>query len=139
MAKTKKRRAKKQVNFDNYKQWLDREAKKKRNNLTKWENILAKHLRDLGYRFKLQVPIIHKTNGYILDFLLTDFPIFIEADGRQHNLPLQRKKDARRTRHLKKEGLEPLRFTNSQISTFSKETIDVVIKAKIEMLKSLNK
>lgn len=126
-----KKRKTKEQQLEGLTQFLNRTAKKNRNNLGKWENILFRYLKDLGYRFKCQVPIIHKMNGYIIDFLLIDYPIFIEADGRWHNTPEQRKKDNRRSKHLMKEGLHPLRLANKQISTFSKENIDQIIKQKI--------
>lgn len=129
-----KKKSKKEIDLVKLSQWLDREAKKKRNTLTKWEHILAKHLRDLGYRFKMQVPIIHKTYGYIVDFLLTDYPIFIEVDGKWHLTPEQKKKDNRRTKHLEKEGYSPIRLMNKQVSTFTKEQIDQIIQFKIQML-----
>lgn len=131
-----KKKTKKEVDLVKLSQWLDREAKKKRANLTKWEHILAKHLRDLGYRFKMQTPVIHKTTGYIVDFLLTDYPIFIEADGKWHLTTEQKKKDNRRTKHLEKEGLYPIRLMNKQISTFTKENIDQIIKSKIQLIQN---
>lgn len=131
----KKKRKTKEQSLEGLRQFLNRQAKKNRNNLGKWENILAKHLRDLGYRFKMQYPIIHKTFGYIVDFLLTDYPIFIEVDGKWHFTKDQIKKDNKRSRHIQKEGYFPLRFTNKQISIMSKETIDQIIKTKIELIK----
>lgn len=129
-----KKKTKKEIDLVKLSQWLNREAKKKRMSLTKWEHILAKHLRDLGYKFKMQVPIIHKTTGYIVDFLLTDYPIFIEADGKWHNTPEQKKRDNRRTKHLQKEGIYPIRLANKQISTFTKQQINDIIQLKIQML-----
>ena len=82
----------------------------------------------------MQVPIIHKTYGYIVDFLLTDYPIFIEVDGKWHLTPEQKKKDNRRTKHLEKEGYSPIRLMNKQVSTFTKEQIDQIIQFKIQML-----
>lgn len=135
MEKPKKKRKTKEQSLEGLKQFLNRQAKKNRNNLGKWENILAKHLRDLGYKFKMQFPIIHKTFGYIVDFMLTDYPIFIEADGKWHNTKEQIKKDNRRSKHIQKEGYSPLRLSNKQISTYTKQQIDDIIKMKIELLK----
>jgi len=109
-------------------------SKKLRNNATKWELLLKKALSDLHYNFKFQVPIIcGKKNLYIVDFLLVDYNIFIEADGKQHYTREGMRRDNRRTKNLKKEGYAPLRLSNKQISLFSKETIDQAIRTAIQI------
>lgn len=104
---------------------------------TYWESIFYKILEDLHYKFLFQVPKILKIKGghklYILDFLLTDYPLVIEVDGVSiHHTKAGKKRDATRTRLLKKEGLDVLRFTNSQVSTLSKEEIQRIIETRIQ-------
>lgn len=103
---------------------------------TKWELMFKAILEELGYKFEFQLPVI--CNGkhlYILDFLLVDYQIFIELDGAQHFTKQGLKKDNLRTRRLRKEGYEPLRFPNKQIENFTKDQIDSIIKTKISLLK----
>lgn len=132
----KKRKTKKELSLEGLKGWLNRQAKYNREHMGKWELILYKYLKDLGYKFKCQVPIICKEkHGYIVDFLLTDYNIYCEADGKQwHSTPQQKKLDGQRTRRLIKEGYFPLRLWNKQISVFTKEEIDQIIKSKIKCL-----
>lgn len=116
-------------------------SKKLRSRLTKWELILKKHLVDLGYNFKIQFPIIcNKKHLYIVDFLLVDYNIFLEADGvSTHGTKETIKKDKIRTRNLRKEGYEPIRFWNKQLETFTKEQIDNIIKLKLLFVKESQK
>lgn len=130
----KKKRQSKAEKLKGLENFLNSKAKENRAKLGKWELILKKYLSDLGYRFQMQVPFIHKMNGYIVDFLLTDYPLFLEADGKWHNTPEQRKKDNKRSRHLAKEGIFPLRFSNRQITTLTKEQIGEIIKIRISQL-----
>lgn len=118
-------------------QFLNRKAKLMRLKKTKWEGLLFKTLSDLHYKFKSQVPIICREQyGYIMDFLLTDYNIFIEVNSRQyHSTPQQVKDDNRRSRRIQKEGYYPLVLTNKQISIYSKEQIDDIIRMKIELIK----
>lgn len=113
-------------------------AKELTQKATKWEKELYKILKDLHYKFTFQVPVIvNKLKSpqlFILDFLLTDYNIFIELDGSQHYTKQGLKKDNLRTKKLRKEGYEPIRFPNKQISVFTKEQIDSIIKTKILVL-----
>lgn len=128
----KKVRKTKEQQLEGLKQFLNRQAKRMRNDATKWELILKKHLSDLHYNFKCQVPIIVKDVGFIVDYLIPEYNLIIECDGvSTHGSKTQQRKDGRRTSKLKKQGYHILRFWNKQISTFSKETIDQIIKQKI--------
>lgn len=134
----KRKRKTKEEKLDGLMQFLNRKAKYMRNQgATKWELILKQHFSDLHYKFKCQVPVICREKyGYILDFLLTDYNIIIEADSKQHHTSKEDvKKDNIRSRRLKKEGYHMLRLTNKQISTYTKETIDQIIKQKISLIK----
>lgn len=114
-------------------------SKRNKNNATKWESSLFNTLSELHYKFKFQVPyIVNKTKNpqlFILDFLLTDYNIILEADGKTtHSSKEQIRQDNKRTRLLKKEGFHVLRLWNKQISTFSKEVIDQIIKTIISTI-----
>jgi very-short-patch-repair endonuclease len=113
-------------------------------NATEWEKILINTLNTLGYNYKFQVPIVVPITKsyklYILDFLLTDYNIFIEADGKAcHTSKEQIKSDNLRTKRLSKLGYVPLRLTNKQIQTFTNKQIDEILKIRINMLSNVNK
>lgn len=131
MAKTKRKT--KEQNLERLQQFLNRMAKKLRGRRTQWEQSLYVTLKNLGYKFEFQKPLICRQKyGYILDFLLTDYNIVIEVDGKStHGSKEQQKKDGVRSRRILKEGYYILRFWNKQISLFSKEQIDQIIKQKI--------
>lgn len=111
-------------------------SKKNRKNATIWESSLFKSLSELHYKFKFQVPyIVNKTKNpqlFIFDFLLTDYNIILEVDSIKHHTKSKDvKNDNKRSRLLKKEGFHILRLFNKQISSFSKEIIDQIIKQRI--------
>ena len=135
----KNKRTKKEISVERLQQFLNRMAKKLRGNRTKWEQSFYITLKSLGYKFEFQKPIICREKyGYILDFLLSDFNIVIEIDGKStHGSKEQQKKDNQRSRRIKKEGFHILRFWNSQVSVFTKEQIDEVIKNKIKLTENL--
>jgi very-short-patch-repair endonuclease len=111
-------------------------SKELKQKATKWELLFKDILEELGYKFEFQLPVI--CNGkhlYILDFLLIDYQIFIELDGAQHFTKLGLKKDNLRTRRLRKEGYQPLRFPNKQVETLTTEQIKGIIETKISLLK----
>ena len=117
-------------------------AKELKQNRTKWEIILYNTLKELHFKFQFQVPIVvNKLKApqlFIIDFLLTDFNIFIEADGKStHGSKEQIRKDNRRSKLLLQEGLHPIRLFNSQITRFTKEEINTIIQQRIYMLNTL--
>ena len=115
-------------------------AKSLRLTSTPEEKILYKYLKELGYKFEFQVPIIiplRVPKLYIVDFLLDTYKIFIECDGRQHNTKEGLASDNLRSRRLKTLGYQPLRFTNRQIKTFTRNQIKEVIENRINMLKEV--
>lgn len=111
-------------------------SKDLRNKATPYEKSFYKTLKDLHYKFEFQVPIIcNKKHLYIADFVLIDSKLIIEIDGVScHSSKEDVKKDNRRTKLLKKEGYEVLRFWNKQVSIFTKEQIDQIIKSKIQLI-----
>lgn len=128
-----------QVNVKSLENFLNIHSKRMINNPTKWELQIRKTLSDLHYNFKAQVPYItKKLKGYIIDFLLTDYNIILEIDGKStHSSKTQIKKDNKRTRDLKREGFAIIRLWNSQVTRFTPQDIDDIIQNKINMLKSL--
>jgi very-short-patch-repair endonuclease len=111
-------------------------AKKLIINKTKWESILHKHITELGYSFKFQIPIVLKIPKdyklYILDFLIPKYNLIIEVDGLStHSTKEQVKKDNLRTKRLVKEGYTILRFWNKQIDTLTKDQISDIISHRI--------
>lgn len=119
-------------------------AKNLSKNRTTWETKLYNTLKDLHYKFEFQVPVIvNKLKApqlFILDFYLKEFNLVIEVDSKQfHSSPKDIKSDNRRTKLLKKEGFDILRFWNSQITRYSKEEIQAIISQRILMLKKVNK
>lgn len=119
-------------------------AKNLSKNRTQWETSLYNTLKELHYKFEFQVPVIvNKLKApqlFILDFYLKEFNLVIEVDGKQHHTsPKDVKSDNRRTKLLRKEGFDILRFWNSQITRYSKEEIQAIISQRILMLKNLNK
>ncbi len=136
----KKPRKTKEQNLEGLLQFLRKRAKAMRLKPTKWEAILKNQLIELGYKFKSQVPIICREKyGYIMDFLLLDYNIFIECNSKQYHYSnkQQIKDDNTRSRRIQKEGYFPLVLTNTQIGFFTKEMVDQIIKTKIAMLNSV--
>ena len=116
-------------------------AKRLVKNKTKWEVILYTILKDLHYKFEFQVPIIvnktKKPQLFILDFLLTDYNLVLEADGaKYHTSKKDVASDNRRTRQLRKEGYDILRLFNKQISIFPKELIQQIIQQKLKLMEA---
>jgi len=138
-----KRKIKKKQDPEKLKEFLLNQgkifAKELKEKATEWEKILYKILKDLNYKFKFQVPVVVPVGKsyklYILDFLLTDSNLVIEADGKFHNNPENRKKDNLRTKHLQKQGFYILRLSNKQIISFDKSQISEIIKTRILLTK----
>jgi len=74
-----------------------------------WNALRARRLG--GWKWRRQVP-----NGpFILDFLCVEAGLVVELDGGQH--AEQAAYDARRTAYLERQGLQVLRFWNSDVLT----------------------
>lgn len=113
-----------------------------RKNATIWEIKFFKSLSDLHYKFKFQFPVVlpigkksHKL--YILDFLLTDYNLVVEIDGKFHGKKQNKRLDNLRTKRLEKSGYHVIRLFNSQISVLTIKQIDDLIKHTINV-KNLN-
>ena len=89
-------------------------ARAMRHELTWAEKSLWCQLRNrklAGLKFRRQQPF----GNYILDFFCSEKNLVVELDGGQHDIPEEREYDLSRTEFLKSEGVEVLRFWNSQI------------------------
>lgn len=146
MAKKKKKLTKKTQRYSKEERIIflkkigETNAKSLRELATPHEKILYKYLKELGYKFEFQVPIIIGTMKvpklYIVDFLLTDYQLIIEADGLStHGTKEAIKADNYRSKKLKEVGYSVLRFWNKQISTYSRNQIKEIIDLRISMLK----
>ena len=116
-------------------------AKDLNKNRTKWEIILYSILKEANYNFDFQRPVVvNKLKSpqlFILDFVLIPFNLILEVDGKStHGTKAQIKSDNRRTKLLKQEGYEILRFWNSQLTNYTKNQIlDIISKRIIKTVK----
>lgn len=116
-------------------------AKDLNKNKTKWEIILYNILKEANYNFDFQLPVVvnrlKSPQLFILDFVLIPFNLVIEVDGKStHGTKAQIKSDNRRTKLLKQEGYEILRFWNSQLTNYTKNQIlDIISKRIIKTVK----
>ena len=74
-----------------------------------WRNLLARQLG--GAKFRRQPPI----GPYIVDFVSFEHQLVVEIDGGQHNTPVGRQQDIKRTTWLENQGFRVLRFWNNQV------------------------
>ena len=139
MKKTKKQQTQEKITFlENlglqYAKDLDK-------NKTKWEIILYNILKEAGYNFDFQRPVVvNKLKSpqlFILDFVLIPFNLIIEVDSKQHHSSSKDvKSDNRRTKLLKQEGYNVLRFWNNQLTNYTKNQIlDIIAKRIINIVK----
>lgn len=101
-------------------------ARNLRQNMTVAEKKLWVYLKNknfLGFKFRRQHPI----HIYIVDFYCHELKLIIEIDGEYHNTETQLQKDSERSDILEFQGLNIIRFSNSEIHN----SIDNVLK-KIE-------
>ena len=110
-------------------------------NKTKWEITLYNILKEAGYNFDFQRPVVvNKLKSpqlFILDFVLIPFNLIIEVDGKQHHSSSKDvKSDNRRTKLLRAEGYQILRFWNRQLDNYTKNQIlDIIAKRIIKTVK----
>lgn len=101
-------------------------------NATKAELLLKDRLEKNDISHKFQSIIRKRQTFFIADFLIDN--LVIELDGSYHLKEKQKKKDARRTRTLKKWGYEVIRFTNKQVFTQLPLVIDR-IEIQLDLMK----
>ena len=95
-----------------YKPYLKEIAKELRKNSTLAEVLLWQQLknRSYGFQFHRQVPML----DYIVDFYCHEIGLAIEVDGEVHDNNVL--EDGRRQARLESEGVQFLRFNNSQVT-----------------------
>ena len=74
-----------------------------------WQRLRGRRLE--GFRFRRQHPV----GPYILDFYCCERRIAVELDGGEHSIPEQQVRDSERSEALRAEGIEVLRFWNSDV------------------------
>jgi very-short-patch-repair endonuclease len=93
---------------------LKERHKELRNNPTAAETILWRHLQRrqiLGKKFRRQYSI----GRYVVDFFCVECDIAIELDGAPHFAQLKEDYEAERTRFLRQQGIQIIRFENRVI------------------------
>ena len=91
---------------------LKRNAQSLRKNQTKEERLLWNaFLRKYPLQFRRQYTI----GNYIVDFYCHAAKLVVELDGSQHYEPTESEKDRIRTRYLEAQGIQVLRFSNTDV------------------------
>ena len=91
---------------------LTKRAQNLRRNMTKEERRLwYEYLHDYPYRFRRQVTC----GRFILDFYCAAAKLAIELDGSQHYTPDGQQYDLERTAYIQAQGIEVLRFSNTDV------------------------
>jgi very-short-patch-repair endonuclease len=89
-------------------------ARALRRTMTDAEQLLWHCLRDKqldGFRFRRQ----HPFERFVLDFYCCEAKLALELDGGQHNQPDEKARDNERTAFLNAQGVQVLRFWNSEV------------------------
>ena len=87
-------------------------AQNLRKNQTKEERLLWNaFLRKYPLQFRRQYTI----GNYIVDFYCHAAKLAVELDGSQHYEPMESEKDRIRTRYLEAQGIQVLRFSNTDV------------------------
>jgi very-short-patch-repair endonuclease len=103
-----------------------------RNNMTKAESIFWKFLK------KRQRTWVHKfepqyvVEGYIADFASESLKLLIEIDGKIHLRKDIKRKDALRTRRLRKAGWTVIRFKNADVFSSLNKILDMLEEVALE-------
>lgn len=108
-------------------------AKSLRSNLTEAENKLWKELKKppfTQFRFRRQHPV----QNFIVDFYSHSLRLVIEVDGKYHENPKQIDLDKERSKILKFNGLDLIRFSNEEILNRTNQVLQN-IQEKIHNLK----
>ena len=92
------------------------------------ERLLWKWLRDrrfAAYKFRRQHPL----GPYILDFFCLEASLNIELDGSQHGHREERQQDTQRDAYLQAQGIQVLRYWNSQLRREKQMVRDTIWRA----------
>ena len=104
-----------------------------RNNPTKAERLLWKHLRQRqmeGIKFRRQHPLYN----YILDFYSNELKLCIELDGDHHNESLKSLEDESRDATLKGMGIVVIRFSNEQVILNTEGTLEEIRRCILRLM-----
>ena len=107
--------------------------RKLRREMTYCERIIWIHLRkkQLGYRFLRQYSI----DQFVIDFYYPKLKLAVEIDGDIHDLPDQKKYDAKRQKYIERYGITFVRIKNEEFSS-NPEKAFKKIEEKIKLLES---
>lgn len=107
--------------------------RKLRREMTYCERIVWIHLRkkQLGYRFLRQYSVDH----YVIDFYCPKLKLAVEIDGDVHDLPDQKKYDAKRQKYLEDFGIKFIRIKNEEFLG-NPDNAFMKIEDKIKLLES---
>ncbi len=94
-----------------------------------WQFLRRKQINDA--RFRRQ----HPYKGYILDFYCHELQLAVELDGSGHLEEEQRQHDEERTLTLNEDGIQVLRFWNSDVLNNTEDVLGEIWEA-IEMIRS---
>ena len=87
-------------------------ARRLRREMTPWERKLWYcFLKTYAVRFQRQKPI----GKYIVDFYCASAKLAVELDGGGHYSPEEQKKDQHRTEQIEKQGVQVVRFCNTDV------------------------
>lgn len=86
-----------------------------------WNNLRNRRLK--GAKFRRQHPI----SGYIADFYCHEARLIIEVDGGIHDLPEQVESDEGRTFEFELNGIQVIRFKNSEIMENIEDVLNRII------------
>ena len=106
----------------------DQKARDLRLNLTRAERKLWSKFRNRqldGYRFRRQHPI----GPFIVDFVSLEAKLVVEVDGGQHAEPEMAKHDIARTKWLRGQGYQVLRFWNNEVLDGTESVLQVIREA----------
>jgi very-short-patch-repair endonuclease len=81
-----------------------------------------------GFRFRRQ----HPFERFVLDFYCCEVKLAIELDGGQHNEPDAKARDRERTALLAAQGIQVLRFWNSEIFANTEGVLQGIYDALME-------
>lgn len=87
-----------------------------------WYYLRGKRL--AGYKFRRQ----YSAGDYVLDFYCSAAALAVEIDGAHHFKDDQRQHDLERTRWLKEQGIEVIRFDNRQVLLETEAVLAAILK-----------
>jgi 5-methyltetrahydrofolate--homocysteine methyltransferase len=99
-------------------------AKEMRKNPTEAKALLWEALRRKNIEFKIKRQQV--VDGYIADFVCIEKQVVIEVDGDIHLSSENKERDAERTRILKTQGYDVIRFSNQRVTENTDEVVNEI-------------